>query len=344
MENVHIPDVQNMPKGLIFHKMDYKSAKKYTKPPFKQKNGIPRSFNQNPVSILAKKSQIQAMFFIFSEFTRTNPKLLHMMILKEVTNMLDIILNRKELLSRTLDKLAEKIASLPEGSILIKHQKGTSHFIYYKGSQKTEYLSKSDQKLIKNLAQKRYLKLAQKAAKQEAEALCKAIELYPKTRMENVYDELPSELKEHAIPLVPNDEQFAAKWQAEPFKPKPFKKDAPEFYTMKGERVRSKSEVIIADRLYAKGIPYKYECPLRIGKEIIHPDFTILRMSDRKVLYHEHCGKMTDPGYTKDIPIRANKYISAGIFQGDRLFYTFESAECPLNVKDLDEFIENNYR
>ena len=80
MENAHIPDVQNMPKGLIFHKMDYKFAKKYTKPPFKQKNGIPRSFNQNPVSILAKKSQIQAMFFIFSEFTRTNPKLLHMMI------------------------------------------------------------------------------------------------------------------------------------------------------------------------------------------------------------------------------------------------------------------------
>ena len=150
--------------------------------------------------------------------------------------MLDIIMNRKELLSRTLDKLAEKIASLPEGSVLIKHQKGTSHFIYYKGSQKTEYLSKSDQKLIKSLAQKRYLKLAQKAAKQEAEALSKAIELYPKTRMENVYDELPSELKEHAIPLVPDDELFAAKWQAEPFKPKPFKKYAPSLYRIQ-ERI-----------------------------------------------------------------------------------------------------------
>ena len=258
--------------------------------------------------------------------------------------MLDAIKSRKELLSRTIDRLAEKIASLPEGSILIKHHNGTSHFIYYKGNQKTKYLSKKDQSLMKSLIQKKYLKLVQKAAKQEAEALSKTIKLYPRTRMENVYDDLPSELKKHAIPLVRDDEQYAAKWQAEPFKPKPFKKGAPEYYTLKGERVRSKSEVIIADRLYAKGIPYKYECPLKVGKEIIHPDFTILRISDRKVLYHEHCGKMSDPEYTKEIPERAIKYTRSGIFQGDKLFYTFESAECPLDVKVLDDFIEKNYR
>ena len=48
--------------------------------------------------------------------------------------MLDAIKSRKALLSRTIDRLAEKIASLPEGSILIKHHNGTSHFIYYKGN------------------------------------------------------------------------------------------------------------------------------------------------------------------------------------------------------------------
>ena len=89
--------------------------------------------------------------------------------------MLDAIKSRKELLSRTIDRLAEKIASLPEGSILVKHHNGTSHFIYYKGNQKTKYLSKKDQSLIKSLVQKKYLKLVQKAAKQEAEALSKTI-------------------------------------------------------------------------------------------------------------------------------------------------------------------------
>lgn len=79
--------------------------------------------------------------------------------------MLDDIKNRKALLSRTIDRLAEKIASLPEGSILVKHHNGTPHFIYYKGNQKTKYLSKNDQKLIKSLFQKKYLKLVQKNRK-----------------------------------------------------------------------------------------------------------------------------------------------------------------------------------
>ena len=258
--------------------------------------------------------------------------------------MLDILKKREELLSRTIDRLDEKIDSLPEGSIRVKHKAGTFHYLYYQGDKTIKYLRKNDSETIKNLIQKKYLKLVQKAAKQEVKALSKAIELYPKTRMERVYEELPSELKEHALPIIPDDDQFAAKWQAEPFKPKPFRKDAPKLYTLKGERVRSKSEVIIADRLFAKGIPYKYECPLRVGNGILHPDFTILRMSDRKVVYHEHCGKMTDPEYTKDIPERANKYARIGIFQGDRLFYTFESAECPLDIEALNAFIENNFR
>lgn len=258
--------------------------------------------------------------------------------------MLDILKKREELLSRTIDRLDEKIDSLPEGSIRVKHKAGTFHYLYYQEDKTIKYLRKNDSETIKNLIQKKYLKLVQKAVKQEVKALSKAIELYPKNRMERIYEELPSELKEHALPIIPDDDQFAAKWQAEPFKPKPFKKGAPKYYTLKGERVRSKSEVIIADRLFAKGIPYKYECPLWVENGFIHPDFTILRMSDRKIVYHEHCGKMTDPEYTKDIPERANKYARIGIFQGDRLFYTFESAECPLDIEALDAFIENNFR
>ena len=258
--------------------------------------------------------------------------------------MLNIIRNRKELLSRTLDRLGEKIASLPEGSLLVKHRKGTSHYMYYQLNNTTKYLNKNDKKLINSLVQKKYLKLVQKAAKQELKALSNAIEFYPKKCMENVYDELPSELKEYAIPIVPGDEQFADKWQAEPFTPKPFAKGAPEFYTLKGERVRSKSEVIIADRLFAKGIPYKYECPVLIGNEIIHPDLTILRLSDRKILYHEHCGKMGDPDYVEGMVSRVNKYAGDGIYLGDRLFLTFESADQPLDISWLDDFIEKNYR
>ena len=125
---------------------------------------------------------------------------------------------------------------------------------------------------------------------------------------------------------------------------KPFKKGAPEFYTLKGERVRSKSEVIIADRLRANGIPYRYECPLKVGNKVIHPDFTILRMSDRKIIYHEHCGKMSDQQYLDDMLSRARDYNDAGIILGDRLFYTFETDTTPLDVTILDNIIKRHYR
>ena len=95
---------------------------------------------------------------------------------------------------------------------------------------------------------------------------------------------------------------------------------------------------------YDLGIPYRYECPLKVGNRIIHPDFTILRMSDRKILYHEHCGKMNDPQYTEDLIIRAKDYNRTGIILGDKLFFTFESETTPLDMTMLDNIISQHYR
>lgn len=241
---------------------------------------------------------------------------------------------------RSLEKQREKLA---DGSINIKKHRNKPRY-YQHLDKRNKYLRQNDTELIRELVQKDHIDKAIRAATHEAEVLKKDIIGYPKLTMEKVYEALPEERKEYASPIIPGDEEYAREWLAVPFKPKPFKKGAPKYYTLKGERVRSKSEVIIADRLFAKGIPYKYECPLWVENGFIHPDFTILKMSDRKVVYHEHCGKMTDPEYTKDIPERANKYARIGIFQGDRLFYTFESAECPLDIEALDAFIENNFR
>lgn len=48
------------------------------------------------------------------------------------------------------------------------------------------------------------------------------------------------------------------------------------------ERVRSKSEVIIADILNQEGIPYRYECPLQLkGWGKVYPDFTVLSERER---------------------------------------------------------------
>ena len=62
--------------------------------------------------------------------------------------------------------------------------------------------------------------------------------------------------------------------------------------TARGEMVRSKSEVIIADHLASKGVEYGYEQPLTIEGVTKYPDFTIEDMESGLTFYWEHCGML----------------------------------------------------
>lgn len=257
--------------------------------------------------------------------------------------VLDIMRARYRTLMRTIQSLEKARSELSEGSIHIKTHKGRQYFYCYSG-QGEKYLSKKDSELIRQLVQKEQIEKAINAAKIEAKTLEKDIISYPKNTFEKAYYAINEAYLDYASPLTLNDKEYVHAWLTTPFAHKPFGKDVPKFYSIGGERVRSKSEVIIADRLYIKSIPYKYECPVRIGKKVIHPDFTILRLSDKKIVYHEHCGMMGDHGYVNDMLERVNDYAHAGVFAGDRLFFTFESEDHPLDISWLDDFIEKNYR
>ena len=67
--------------------------------------------------------------------------------------------------------------------------------------------------------------------------------------------------------------------------------------TARGEMVRSKSEVIIADHLAARGVAYTYEKPLTIGSETRYPDFTVDDAETGMTIYWEHCGMLHVPKY-----------------------------------------------
>ena len=67
--------------------------------------------------------------------------------------------------------------------------------------------------------------------------------------------------------------------------------------TARGEMVRSKSEVIIADHLANKGVEYGYEQPLTIEGVTKYPDFTVGDMESGLTYYWEHCGMLHVPSY-----------------------------------------------
>ena len=258
----------------------------------------------------------------------------------------DRIQDRKKRLTEMRMMTEEKLSSYPEGRISIKHRNSDTYY-YLSASelvQPEKLLNKDDHELVEKLLQRSYLEKILKAIKDELKTIELISRKYPECVAEEIYYHLSEERKQWVKPIIPTDEQFVTEWQNMPYTPKPFKKGAPYFETLRGERVRSKSEVIIADRLYTSGIPYKYECPLIVGNEVFHPDFTILRVSDRKILYLEHNGKVGNLEYGDDMVDRINKYSLAGILQNDKLYFTFESANRPLDVRTLDKMINEVFR
>lgn len=69
--------------------------------------------------------------------------------------------------------------------------------------------------------------------------------------------------------------------------------------TSRGEAVRSKSEVIIANLLHSNGVGYHYEHPLELGGVVKYPDFTIEDDDTGVTYYWEHCGLLHDAAYRR---------------------------------------------
>lgn len=96
--------------------------------------------------------------------------------------------------------------------------------------------------------------------------------------------------------------------------------------TLKGELVRSKSEVIIANMLYEAGIEYEYEKELDLGEDGIRiPDFTIDDAESGTCFYWEHCGMLGDAAYNKHWQAKKQLYANHGIVEGDNLIVSKDS-------------------
>lgn len=120
--------------------------------------------------------------------------------------------------------------------------------------------------------------------------------------------------------------------------------DHTEYYTNRGERVRSKSEKIIADELNRLGIPYKYEKPLALninGKmKDFYPDFTAINTTTGEIKYIEHLGMMDHPNYYQNVLAKLDAYEKNGLLIGRDIVLIHESSYRPLNTKVIADYID----
>lgn len=239
-----------------------------------------------------------------------------------------------------------------EGTLRVTHNHGSVQFYHNKkkGDTKGEYIKKKDENIAVRLAQQDYdRKFIQYLMNKRT--MLKNLLGYIKEISDkkiddmNIYNGLSVDRKKLVDSHIIDDITYKEEWIKDKYLGKGFTENDPEIITEKGERVRSKSEKLIADKLYMMDIPYRYECPITlygIGK--IYPDFTILKVESRKEVILEHFGMMDNPDYSDKAIKKINMLEKNGYNMGDNLLCTFETSKTPINMKNVENMFMNCFK
>lgn len=258
-------------------------------------------------------------------------------------NLNELLTKRADELTDIISRCRRALAHAPTGALRAVMIKGKPRY-YHRTSKKDrsgKYLGADKIGLARRLAQRDYLRQVLEMSDKLLQSVNGLLSVLAAYSPEDYYDSLNTARKALVTPILLSDEAFAKYWESQPYESKAFDIGAPEYYSRKGERMRSKSEVIIADILYSLGIPYKYECPLILDNgKVIYPDFTILKVSTREVFILEHMGMMGDSYYASHNIQRLNDLIFSGFIPGINLILTMESDTHPLNTKAIETMLQ----
>lgn len=106
-----------------------------------------------------------------------------------------------------------------------------------------------------------------------------------------------------------------------------------------GFNVRSKSEVIIADRLYEEGILFHYDEQLLISDHECYPDFTIPVTYSEQYAW-EHFGAMDSTYYYNRTRGKILDFLDHQHFPGINMITTYETKQRPLTVYQVNHKIQ----
>lgn len=251
-------------------------------------------------------------------------------------------------LNTLLTSKLKEVKKAPAGSLRVTSSNHVTQY-YHKtlaGDTCGHYIPAKNLRLAKALAQKDYDKLLIESLKKESRLLQAAINSYKKTTLaERLFSLLHKKRQPLITPVCLPDEQFSKLWQTIDYETKPFSPEAPVLLTARNERVRSKSEIIIADTLNRLNIPYRYEFPVKLKTEngshhIFHPDFICLNLRTREEFLWEHFGMMDDADYATTAARKLRLYENNGIYPGKNLIMSTETSELPVNTRQIEKLAE----
>lgn len=273
----------------------------------------------------------------------------HLKLTEEKNIDQDVLVRYARKKQTELERVLSKLTKPKPTSGNLRIDKCKNSYQYYiinnPGDTRGTYLPRKHIRKAAAIAQRDYNQRAEATLKQQLAAIGTFLATYRPNALDNAFESLHPGRRALVTPLRETDEDFVAAWQHTPYTGKPFEVNAPEFYTASGVRVRSKSEVIIADALARAGVPYRYEYPVSVkGWGTLYPDFTCLRPGTRDETIWEHFGLMSDPDYAEVAIQKITRYAASGYILGKNLIASFETAETPLNLKQVQSYIKAHFK
>ena len=264
----------------------------------------------------------------------------------------DIIMhNYKDELERQLNELdnlilqsdrnLRRLKNAPDRGIAVSRSNGCDQYFWVDRESKSRVYAKAcELDMIRKIAQRDYESAVNAKLKTLRKRLDAFLKKYDVSEVDKVYSNMSEARQKLVSPVIDTDETFLNKWRSVSYDGLKFT-DNCEFYTNNGIRVRSKSELIIANALEESGVPYRYECPLFLkGLGNIHPDFTCLNVKDRKEIIWEHFGMMDNIAYANKNTLKIQAYNQNGYLPGKNLIMTFETSQHPISSGIIKNIIE----
>ena len=245
-------------------------------------------------------------------------------------------------------RIDEQLQNFPIGHIeCLNNGKYTKWFHVKNGSR--EYIPKSNILLAGLLSQKQYLLSLKRDLAVDQKALMNSLKCYKnyeskeKEFLENKkYGDILRRV--HVTNISCNNPDDLETWCKEEYPKNTFNSGGLKYQSITGNMLRSKSEMIIDQQLFLQGIPYRYECQLKLGDSLVYPDFTIRHPKTGNFFYWEHFGMMDSPAYSQRAFTKLQNYCLNGYIPSINLITTFETSQYPLDVVKVTDIILHYFK
>lgn len=238
-----------------------------------------------------------------------------------------------------------KLESAPEGYVSVRKRKIITSYYWNReegrgrNKKQTQKNITNNKSLVVQLVEKQLGKRITQRCKSNLQFLHKLQKCYKLVDINDILPQLPESYCE-IIKL--REKKVLESRLKQPYKKAPFNALSHKHETDYGELVRSKSEQIIANALYAYGIPFHYEEIFAYKKGVggvIYPDFTIL-LPNGNVIIWEHLGLLSDMDYCQRTAEKLNIYQKNGYTIGKNLILTMDDSNQNVSSVLINHIIE----